>query len=150
MNKFLNLFTTALFVSLAIFASCGGGGDDPEPPSAQEVQAALLTGVTFTASSATLDGTAVAEWVGATFTFSGSETGGTITTTGSQDQTVFPSSTAWSFSDDATTTSITRGDGVVVTIGVSATNLTMTLNISTASARAAGIDGQWIFASASN
>lgn len=147
MNKFLNLFTAALFVSLAIFVSCGGGSDPDPEPDPKDVQADLLTAGAASFSSVTLDGTASAQdWANFVLTFTGDGNGGSYSTQGvPQDASVvWPASGTWTFDGDDVTR-IIRSDQTPMTASVNASQLVLTFEITEETGRVQGLAGTWRF-----
>ena len=130
MNKFLNYFTTAaLILALAIFASCGGGGD------------------------------VTPDWTGFTLDFNGSKDGGDYSTNvGTFDDTsltnIWAASGTWTFvSTDTNCKSLTvkggfnGGDRTVAISAVTASGLNLSFNVPEAdtNGRTMGIAGDWFF-----
>lgn len=156
MKKLSNLLAALVFGSLVIFMSCGGGGDTPAPTAA-ELQAALLTGGTWSAATTdvTYDGgPSDADWTGFTLTLTGDAANGGTYSTGSttpaEFEDVWPASGGWSFANDAGTSILrTGGNAGDVTMTVSAiteTSLTLTFTVADPSARVSGIyDEPWSF-----
>ena len=98
MKKFLNLLTLSLLAALLVFVGCGGSsGDDDDDVtlSPEETEAAKLV-ATWNISSVTLDAVDVtdADWGSFSLTVTGSATGGTYSTSGAADATVWPGSVA--------------------------------------------------------
>lgn len=149
MKKFLNYITAALFLSLLVFASCGGGdGDDGPDEDPLDIAAAVFSGkqATITANGVKppAGATGTLDWSALTVTLTGTASGGTYTTTGSADNTVWPASGNWTFNNDSPTQLLRDGD-VVVNITASSTSLVLQFNIDTQSARTSVIEGDWEF-----
>lgn len=146
-KQILNSLTTAFFLSLIIFISCGGNDDGPSGPSDAEVQFALLA-KTWTVTSATADSNPVDGWTDLTITFGGTATAGTFRTNGQQpDGTtlVWPASGSWTFASEDNVNTITRNDGVEISIAVDDTRATLNFTIVDNSGRTDIVEGAWRF-----
>jgi len=143
MKNYLNYITAGLFLGLTVFASCGGG-DDPDPVDPLIEVAENLTGtldefvVVKPANATALD------WANLSLTITGNEDGGSYTTTGSADPTVWPASGTWEFNNTAGT-EIRRNDDVVIDISINTTTLVMDFSIDQPAARAGVVEGNWKF-----
>lgn len=147
----LNAF---LIVAIATMCSCdGGGGDDPGPaPDLTEAEQALihLSARTWSVKSVTIDGQdKTSSFTSMTLKFNPSGTGvfnGTFSA--SNGGVVWPASGSWNL-DSATGSSITRGDGVLITITElteTAFKMTFTWNKTTLGpGRIASVKGQYVF-----
>ncbi len=145
-KQILNSLTTAFFLSLIIFMSCGDDSTTPEPTAA-ETQFELLA-KTWTVTKATADGSDVDGWTGLTVTFGGSATAGSYTTNGQQpDGTslVWPSSGSWTFASEDNVNTITRDGSVEMSVAVDATNITLSFSITDNSGRTDVVEGNWVF-----
>lgn len=148
MKKYLSYITAALFLSLLVFASCGGedgdgdGDGDGTDNVLDGIAESLVSGtmvldeVTKPADATELD------WTGLEVTFSGNADGGTYTTTGSADATVWPASGTWTFNNDSGT-ELLRDDETVVDLAISLPDVNLQFTINTTSERTGVIDGQW-------
>ena len=155
-KQILNSLTTAFFLSLVIFMSCGGGsgGDDEPTISERELQFDRLA-KTWTVSSAQADGNPIEGWDALTITFGGTATSGSFSTNGQQpDGTtrVWPTSGTWNFVSETDLNTITRSDGIEITLGVDNAGTTATLNfeIPTDGGRQDVVEGRWRFELTSN
>ena len=147
------LFFTCACATLLIFANCGGGGgDDPvaeEPTLTAAAANALLLDKDWSLSSATNAGTTRDEWTGFTLKF-GIDTdfaGGTYTASGipaeDTDKLVWSTSGTLTASSDLTT--LTRNDGIVMTLVVSETALNVSFTVPESGGRVDGFTGAWVF-----
>ncbi|MFY0625884.1 MAG: hypothetical protein JXR07_06305 [Reichenbachiella sp.] len=146
MKNYLNYITAALFLGLTVFASCGGE-DDPDPVDPLIEKAEMLTGTASLSDGGVSkpNGATELDWSGLVVTITGDETGGSINAAGSADETVWPTSATWTFSN-TTGTKILRSDGVEIDlITVSETSLVCGFSISQPAARAGVIEGDWQF-----
>lgn len=148
MKNFLNYLTFALFASLIVFASCDGGGSDPDPEdSALDLALANLVGTaTWESFTTSPSGVSDLEWSAFTITFTGTTEGGTYTVAGAPEDVseVWPNGqSTWTFNGD-TGTSITRGDGTVIGITASETTLRMDFTYASTAARINEIEGSWV------
>ena len=125
--------------------SCGGDDDtsvatDPVAQTEEEKQLELLSASVWKMSSITLDG------ADATSNFSGLEltikSDKTYSTNGSYDP-VWPSSGTFSFGSDINT--LTRDDGVSMTISVSETSLSISFTYADSGGRIDAIPGDYVF-----
>ena len=152
MNKFLNFFTAILFLSTAILISCGGtdGDDDGDVVLEIDTKGALIASGTASATGITQDGVAVDGWDSFTLTFvySTGTGGGTYSTTGSADDTVWPSSGSWSFAkngEDFNTAQIERDGSTTMDLTASATQMTLGFDVVDPNGRLLTIGGKWSF-----
>lgn len=142
LRKFV-FFTFSIAAMLLI--SCGGDDDtsvaaDPVEQTEEEKQLELLSASVWKMSSITLDG------ADATSNFSGLEltikSDKTYSTNGSYDP-VWPSSGTFSFGSDINT--LTRDDGVSMTISVSETSLSISFTYADSGGRLDAIPGDYVF-----
>ena len=161
MNKFLNITTAILISSLAIFASCGGGSEEPDVPIDPCVaNAELLVGATATIAKVTNpSGTIVNDdWTGFTLTFIGNKDGGNYSTNvSSLDDSslanIWAASGGWTFDDaDANCKTLSVNGGFAagarsVSISAITTNgINLTFQVpETDTGRTMGIPGTWVF-----
>jgi hypothetical protein len=139
--------------ALLIFTNCGGGDDDPADPGPPNLTAAesnaLLLEKDWSLSSATNEGTTRDEWTGFTLKFDIDTdfAGGNYTTSGipaeDNDQLVWSTSGTFTASSDLTT--LTRNDGIVMTLVVSETALNVSFTVPESSGRVDGFTGAWVF-----
>ncbi|MGL1888748.1 MAG: hypothetical protein OCD76_19710 [Reichenbachiella sp.] len=150
MKIFLNYLTAVLFLSLVVFASCGGddNGGDPEDTKLADFVGILVSGTATVTTVTPGDGQTALEWEGMTVSFTGTVDGGTYTTVGSANETVFPASGNWTIAEGGSTGFIiTRTeDGVAMDASATAEALQLSFDISTAATRTKVIDGGWVFA----
>ncbi len=155
MKKLSNLLAALVFGSLVIFMSCGGDGDDPAP-TAEELQAALLTtGAWPVTGSPTYAGTPEGDWSGFTITLTGNADGdgsGGYSTSGTPEgyEDVMPSSGSWSFKAGTDGRTIVRTGGsagdVEMAVTVSGTTLSLTFTVDDPAGRTSGLyDEPWVF-----
>lgn len=148
MNKFLSLFTAALFVSLTIFVGCGSSSDPAPAADPLADQAALITAGASNFSSVSLDGTASQlDWSQFSLTFTGTKDGGSYTATGipaEANPTVWKDSGSWTFQGTDANTMV-RDDGIVMAVSVSATTMQLTFDITNATSRTQGLNGNYVF-----
>ncbi len=153
MKNLLNYITAALFMSLLVFASCGEDDPDPQVPDEDlEEIADKLTGSTTVNNVDKPDDATDLDWSALTVTLTGDENGGTYTTTGSADPTVWPASGSWVF-QGTVGDKILRDNDVVVDIAFSPaegtpTSVVMTFDIEQpAATKSVGgvIEGTWVF-----
>jgi hypothetical protein len=149
MKHFARLLSLLILVSAGLFFSnCGGGGgDDPDPA---KDQLDKLVG-TWTVTSATLNGTAKAEFVGAQLTITSGKQFNFTKDVGNIDASPWPGSVGWDFGADVNTT-ITRhdaGGSVAVVYSVSESSLTMRLDDYAGDVydigRVKSVEGDWVF-----
>jgi len=141
LRKFV-FFTFSIAAMLLI--SCGsddpGVATDPVEQTEEEKQLELLSASVWKMSSITLDG------ADATSNFSGLEltikSDKTYSTNGSYDP-VWPSSGTFSFGSDINT--LTRDDGVSMTISVSETSLSISFTYADSGGRLDAIPGDYVF-----
>lgn len=161
MNKFINITTSALFLSLIIFVSCGGGSDEPDDPidPCDTNVEILVSGVATLSKVTNPSGTiATDNWPGFTLAFSGTKDGGSYTTNvSSLDDTslanIWSASGSWTFdsTDSNCKTLIVNGGFAAGPRSVAISAITGNgLNISfevpeTDTGRTQGIPGTWIF-----
>ena len=159
MKKNLNyLATTALIFTLAVFVGCGGGTDTPDTPEEDPCgdNATLLVAGSAAVSTVTNpNGTNVtSDWSGFTLTFSGTEAGGSYTTSVSSlaDASlanIWAPSGTWIFSGDNCTGVVISATNLLdrsASMSLSATSLTLTFDVdSQDTGRTFGIPGTWIF-----
>ena len=146
------LFFTCACATLLIFANCGGGGDDPvaeEPTLTAAAANALLLDKDWSLSSATNAGTTRDEWTGFTLKF-GIDTdlaGGTYTASGipAEDTDKLVWSTSGTFTASSDLTTLTRNDGIVMTLVVSETALNVSFTVPESGGRVDGFTGAWVF-----
>lgn len=153
MKKFLNYYTAALFLSLAVLVACGG--TDPEPePTPDEVHITFITQGKSSISGVTLDNNTPVLPTGETWddfklTFSGTATaGGSIAAEGvpASYSVVWPASSTWSLPDANNPTVLLRSDGVTMTVKeASATSMTVAFTIAQGAGRSLVIEGNWLF-----
>src|SRR5688572_23692778 len=149
MKHLSRLLSLLILVSAGLFfTNCGGGGgEDPDPA---EEQLNKLVG-TWTVTSATLNGTAKAEFTGAQLTITSGKQFNFIKDAGTIDASPWPASVGWDFGADVTT-NITRHDAtgsIAVEYTVSGSSLTMKLNDYAGTAydiaRVKSVEGDWVF-----
>ena len=154
MKNLLNYISAALFLSLMVFASCGGG-DDGEGDNPLDVIASNLTGTaTFDSYTPAPGSTSTLDFSSLEVTFNGDAEGGRYTTTGSPDLTVWPAAGDWEFANNSGTR-ITRSsdvngvDDVLVTVEFNndITQVTFSFEVDTngGSSAPGTIDGPWVF-----
>lgn len=160
MNKFLNYFTTAaLILALAIFASCGSGGDDPveeidpcETLATTIVKTATVSKVTSPQSVET------ATWSGFTLTFTGDKDGGSFTTNvqsiadAQNDQSllnIWAANGTWSFVTCTNAKVLIKSAQLSdreASLAASSTKMTLTFDVPQSdTGRTMGIPGTWVF-----
>ena len=132
-------------IASVMLISCGDDGDDPgsdDPVEATEEENQLesLSTSAWTMTSITLDG------VDATSNFSGLiltiKSDKTYSTNGEYDP-VWPSSGTFTFGSDLNT--LTRDDGVSMTVSVSETSLSITFTYADAGGRIDALPGDYVF-----
>ena len=125
--------------------SCGDDddssvADDPAEQTEEEKQLESLSASVWTMSSITLDGAdATSNFDGLVLTIKSDKT---YSTNGSYDP-VWPSSGSFTFGSDIKT--LTRDDGVSMTISVSETSLTITLTYADSGGRIDALPGDYVF-----
>ena len=152
MNTLKSLLFTFACLTLLIFTNCGGSdgddGDDIVELTAAEKNAQLLDR-NWKLSSATNGGTPRDEWTGFTLALSidSDLKGGSYTASGipSDDGADLVWSTSGTFTGSSDLTTLTRNDGVVMTLVVSENALNISFNISESGGRVAGFTGSWVF-----
>jgi len=151
MKNFLNFFTAALFLSLAVLIGCGSGGDDDDDdgPDLFADQAAAMSGPTSLGNVQLGTSDPQGNWTNFTLNFQGTATGGTYTTSNVPTgfETVWPSSGSWVFANTSTVTATTR-DGdlpMTVTVNTAATQMTVVFTIDASAGRTAVVAGTWTF-----
>lgn len=157
MNKFLNFFTVSLFISLAIFISCSGGGGSTAVPPRDNQGGLLATGAAMF-SSVQKDNVDVTGWDSftLTFTYDSNIGGGTFTTTNvpSGSAIVWPASGTWVFggpNKDVIAMAV-RSDGAtppnMVTMSISAltaAGVTLAFDVVDPNGRLLSLSGNWRF-----
>ena len=153
MKKLLNILTPiALVTALVFYSSCGGddsgGNGDPDLTEQETVTLRLEGGSPWgigSTGSVSLDNSDLtADFANFSITFSGMS----LTVSGSDDD-VWPNGTAtWSYvgTDTGIATSITRSDGVEVSISVNEASTTLTLQFEItggSGGRVLGKEGSW-------
>ena len=144
------LFLACTCATLLIFANCGGGGgDDPvAAPTAAQKNATLLDG-TWKLNSVTNEGNPRDEWTGFTLTLSLDDdfAGGTYTASGipAEDTDKLVWSTSGTFTASSDLTTLTRNDGIVMTLVVSETALNLSFTVPESGGRVDGFTGAWVF-----
>jgi hypothetical protein len=137
-NIYKNTSTLILLMALAAMSGCGSHKDTPGP----DVQAMLTSG-TWKTETVTIDGVNKNDQF-VNFTISFTKTG--FTSVGGAP--VWPSGGTWIFTD-AEKKSITRDDGVIVTLqSVSASELALALHwnkTTLGGGRGASIQGDYVF-----
>ncbi len=145
--KYLKKFVFFTFsLSALMLMSCGDDDDaasvtdDPVEQTEEEKQLESLSASAWTMSGVTLDGADVdANFLGLVLTIKADKT---YSTNGSYDP-VWPSSGTFTFGSDINT--LTRDDGVSMTIAVSETSLTITFTYSDSGGRIDGLPGDYVF-----
>ena len=156
MGKQINTLKSLLFacacMTLLIFTNCGGsddGGSDPTVELTAAEKNAQLLDRNWKLSSATNGGTPRDEWTGFTLTLSidSDLEGGSYTASGipSDDGADLVWSTSGTFTASSDLTTLTRNDGVVMTLVASETALNISFNINDSGGRIAGFTGSWVF-----
>ena len=144
------LFFLGSCAALLIFTNCGGGDDPAEPVELTPAEAnALLLAKDWSLSSATNAGTIRDEWTGFTLKF-GLDTdiaGGSYTASGipSDEGANLAWSTSGTFTANSDLTTLTRNDGIVMTLVVSETALNVSFTVPESSGRVDGFTGAWVF-----
>ena len=144
------LFTCAC-ATLLIFANCGSDSDPSQSeviPSAAETNASLLD-KNWSLSSATNAGTPRDEWTGFTLKLNIDTdlAGGSYTASGipSDEGANLAWSTSGTFTANSDLTTLTRNDGIVMTLVVSETALNVSFTVPESSGRVDGFTGAWVF-----
>lgn len=137
---FYCLIILLIFSGLSFLQSCGGKGSDPSP--ADQMKTILISG-TWNLQSASVDGVDKSSvYPGLTIKFTDTN----FTTTNGR--VVWPATSTWQFAD-ATGKSITRGDGLAISIDEATTSkliLKFNWNQNTfGSGRASSVKGQNVF-----
>ena len=151
MDKFLKFITFSLIAALIVFGSCGPSGDDDDDtgpgtnPVQDIVDDLIAEGGSWTIidGGATLESVAAEGWDSFGLTLGGNATNLSYGTSGSADNTVWPSSGNWTFVDGSDGKKGLRDDGIEVDITASATSLRLEFDI--AAGRSKGIVGRWSF-----
>jgi hypothetical protein len=144
------LFFVGSCTALLIFTNCGGDDDDIEQAVPTPAEAnALLLDKDWSLSSVTNAGTIRDEWTGFTLKF-GIDTdlaGGTYTASGipSDEGANLAWSTSGTFTASSDLTTLTRNDGIVMTLVVSETALNVSFTVPESSGRVDGFTGAWVF-----
>ena len=146
------LFFTCACATLLIFANCGDDSDPSQSeeinPSAAETNASLLD-KNWSLSSATNAGTPRDEWTGFTLKFDLDTdlAGGSYTASGipSDEGANLAWSTSGTFTANSDLTTLTRNDGIVMTLVVSETALNVSFTVPESSGRVDGFTGAWVF-----
>jgi len=141
MKNFIKSLTILFFLTIVLL-SCKKDKDPDPVDDPLDVQAKKLEAAWTLkdASSATKDGSVVADFANIALTFSaGSKSGGNFNTSGSIDSSVWPNSGSWTF-DGGDKNKLKRNDSVVMTIVLTDTTLKVSFNI------ASGVkSGNWVF-----
>ena len=145
--KYLRSFIFFTFsLGALMLISCGDDSDDPvtEDPltesTEEEKQLESLSASAWKMSSITLDGAdATSNFDGLVLTINSDKT---YSTNGSYDP-VWPSSGSFTFGSDINT--LTRDDGVSMTISVSETSLTVTFTYADSGGRIDALPGDYVF-----
>lgn len=159
MKNILNLTTGVLILALAIFVSCGGDTNEPEPIDPCQLNAELLSGKTATISKVTNpSGTIVTgDWSGFTVTLNGDKAGGSYSTTvanldDESLENIWAASGTWTFLEsDANCKTLTVNGGFTAarTVSISAittSGMNLSFNVPEAdTGRTLGIPGDWFF-----
>ena len=145
-----SLFLACTCATLLIFANCGGGGgDDPVAAPTAAEKNALLLDKDWSLSSATNAGTTRDEWTGFTLKFGidSDLAGGTYTASGipAEDTDKLVWSTSGTFTASSDLTTLTRNDGIVMTLVVSETALNLSFTVPESGGRVDGFTGAWVF-----
>lgn len=145
MNKFLNFFTTILFISTAILMSCGGSDDPVEETDPLDAQGALIAG-TATATEIK-QGTQVVEWPGfnVVFTYNPETNTGTYTANNrlaDSGDIVWKSSGTWAF-NGTDASQIVRDDNVTMTVNATETTMTLSFSVTDPNGRLLTFGGSW-------
>ena len=145
MKYFRSLIFFTFSLGALMLISCGDDddasvADDPTEQTEEEKQLESLSASAWTMSSITLDGADVTtNFSGLVLTIKSDKT---YSTNGSYDP-VWPSSGSFTFGSDINT--LTRDDGVSMTISVSETSLTITLTYADSGGRIDALPGDYVF-----
>jgi hypothetical protein len=148
MRKITQLLSALVFCSLIIFASCGGGGTDPEPEDVRIAAGNNLVTVAAGKGKAKMDNLDRTEWDDASFTFTFNSTtfAGTYTVTGIPTNDgatdVWKASGTWKFTG-TTIGAITLDGTKPAELTISETSATLKFDV--AGAREASFVGGWAF-----
>jgi hypothetical protein len=125
MKKITYLFTTTIILSSFLFVSCSDDDDTDEV-----ITSSILGDWTVSSVTAPSDATAQ-DWSNMTISITGSDAGGTLTSSGGPDcgVPVMPETTPWIYTDD-TNTMISRDDDVNMSIsGLTDNAMTLSFNV---------------------
>ena len=145
MKYFRSLIFFTFSLGALMLISCGDDddasvADDPVEQTEEEKQLESLSASAWTMSSITLDGADVTtNFSGLVLTIKSDKT---YSTNGSYDP-VWPSSGSFTFGSDINT--LTRDDGVSMTISVSETSLTVTFTYADSGGRIDALPGDYVF-----
>jgi hypothetical protein len=144
MRHFRSFIFFIFSIAAMTLISCGDDddsvADDPTEQTEEEKQLESLSASVWTMSSITLDGADVTtNFSGLVLTINSDKT---YSTNGSYDP-VWPSSGSFTFGSDIKT--LTRDDGVSMTISVSETSLTITLTYADSGGRIDALPGDYVF-----
>ena len=145
MKYFRSLIFFTFSLGALMLISCGDDddasvADDPVEQTEEEKQLESLSASAWTMSSITLDGADVTtNFSGLVLTIKSDKT---YSTNGSYDP-VWPSSGSFTFGSDLNT--LTRDDGVSMTIAVSETSLTVTFTYADSGGRIDALPGDYVF-----
>jgi hypothetical protein len=144
MKHFRSFIFFIFSIAAMTLISCGDDddsvADDPTEQTEEEKQLESLSASVWTMSSITLDGADVTtNFSGLVLTINSDKT---YSTNGSYDP-VWPSSGSFTFGSDIKT--LTRDDGVSMTISVSETSLTITLTYADSGGRIDALPGDYVF-----
>ena len=145
MKYFRSLIFFTFSLGALMLISCGDDddasvADDPTEQTEEEKQLESLSASAWTMSSITLDGADVTtNFSGLVLTIKSDKT---YSTNGSYDP-VWPSSGSFTFGSDLNT--LTRDDGVSMTIAVSETSLTVTFTYADSGGRIDALPGDYVF-----
>ncbi|MBT5505940.1 MAG: hypothetical protein HOK17_02210 [Flammeovirgaceae bacterium] len=145
MKHFRSFIFFIFSIAAMMLISCGDDddgsvADDPAEQTEEEKQLESLSASVWTMSSITLDGAdATSNFDGLVLTIKSDKT---YSTNGSYDP-VWPSSGSFTFGSDINT--LTRDDGVSMTISVSETSLTITFTYADSGGRIDARPGDYVF-----
>ena len=125
MKKITYLFATTIILSSFLFVSCSDDDDTDEV-----ITSSILGDWTVSSVTAPSDATAQ-DWSNMTISITGSDAGGTLTSSGGPDcgVPVMPETTPWIYTDD-TNTMISRDDDVNMSIsGLTDNAMTLSFNV---------------------